>query len=75
MLSIEEIKQKIEAGLPGAKVEMLDPRRDGVHLKAMVSWHGFKGKSLIEQHKMVYAALKEELKEELHALSLETKEQ
>ncbi|MBI5797380.1 BolA family transcriptional regulator, partial [Candidatus Woesearchaeota archaeon] len=35
MLSIEEIKQKIEAGLPGAKVEMLDPRRDGVHLKAM----------------------------------------
>lgn len=74
MLSIEEIKQKIEKGLPGAKVEMLDPRRDGVHLKAIVTWTGFKGKSLVEQHKMVYATLKEELKEELHALSLETKE-
>lgn len=74
MLTIIQIKEKIERGLPGAKVEIKDPRRDGVHLKAIVTYRGFQGKSLVEQHQMVYATLKEELKEELHALGLETQE-
>lgn len=69
----EEIKQKIEQGLSGAAVEILDPRKDGVHLKAIVTWKGFAEKSLLEQHRLVYATLKEELKEQLHALGLETK--
>jgi len=73
MLSLEEIKQKIEQGLQGAEVEIRDPRRDGIHLKAIVKYKGFEGKTLIEQHRMVYDTLKEELKEELHALALETK--
>ena len=73
MLTKEEVKNKIETGLPGAEVEILDPRKDGVHLKAMVRYRGFEGKSLLEQHRMVYETLKEELKEELHALALETK--
>ena len=74
MLSIEQIKQKIEKGLPGAKVKIQDPRRDGIHLKAIIYYKGFKEKSLVEQHQMVYATLKEELKEELHALGIETHE-
>ena len=73
MLTLEEIKQKIEKGLPGCHVQILDPRKDGVHLKAIVIFKGFEGKSLVEQHRMVYDTLKEELKEELHALGLETK--
>ncbi len=75
MLTIQQIKEKIEAGLPGSKVEIQDPRRDGVHLKAIVIYKGFKDKSLVEQHQMVYATLKEELKEELHALGIETHEE
>ena len=73
MMTPEEIKQKIEAGLQGAKADIRDPRKDGVHLKAIVTFAGFKDKTLIEQHRMVYATLKEELKQELHALALETK--
>ncbi len=75
MATTTEIKQKIEHGLPGSHVEVLDPRRDGVHIKAIVAYSGFKGKNLLEQHRMVYDTLKEELKEELHSLALETKEQ
>ncbi len=72
-MELKEIKNKIEAGLPGAEAEIKDPRKDGVHLKAIIRYKGFKGKSLIEQHRMVYATLKDELKEELHALAIETK--
>ncbi|TGL76535.1 BolA/IbaG family iron-sulfur metabolism protein [Leptospira jelokensis] len=72
-MTIPEIQKKIEAGLPGCKVEILDPYRDGVHIKAVVTYKGFEGKGLIEQHRMVYATLKEELKEEIHALALETR--
>ena len=74
MLTIQQIKEKIEEGLPGAKVEIKDPRKDGIHLKAIVTYTGFKDKSLVEQHQMVYATLREELKEEIHALGIETHE-
>jgi stress-induced morphogen len=73
MPSLEEVKKKIEEGLPGSKVEILDPRKDGVHIKAIVIFKGFEGKSLVEQHRMVYNTVKEELKGELHALGLETR--
>lgn len=72
-MTIPEIQKKIEEGLPGCTVEILDPYRDGVHIKAVVTYKGFSGKGLIEQHRMVYATLKEELKEEIHALALETR--
>ncbi len=73
LVTLEYLKRKIENGLPGAKVQVLDPRNDGTHLKAVVVYTGFKGKTLIEQHRMVYQALEEELKGALHALSLETR--
>ncbi|GBF48938.1 BolA family transcriptional regulator [Leptospira ryugenii] len=72
-MTIPEIQAKIEAGLPGSTVQILDPYRDGVHIKAVVTYKGFSGKSLIEQHRMVYATLREEMKEEIHALALETR--
>lgn len=75
MLTPQEIQQKIESGLPGAKVEIKDPRKDGMHLKAVVIYTGFRGKSLINQHRMVYDTLREEMKEEIHALSIETHEE
>lgn len=72
-MTIDEIKNKIESGLPDSKVTILDPYKDGVHIKAIVIYKGFEGKSILEQHRMVYETLKEELKQEVHALALETR--
>lgn len=72
-MTLEEIKNKIQSGLPGSEVEILDPFRDGVHIKAIVTYSGFEGKPMIQQHRMVYDTLREELKEEVHALGLETR--
>lgn len=72
-MTIQEIREKIESGLPGSQVEILDPYNDGVHIKAIVVYSGFEGKPMIQQHRMVYDTLKEELKQEVHALGLETR--
>lgn len=72
MSNADLVKMKVEAGLAGSHVIMHDPRKDDIHLKAEVWWEGFKGMSLIQQHRAVYDTLKEELKETLHALGIET---
>ncbi|MEK6941212.1 MAG: BolA/IbaG family iron-sulfur metabolism protein [Nanoarchaeota archaeon] len=73
-MEVEDLKKKIEKAIPGARVEIKDPRHDGVHLKAIVISERFKGKTLLEQHRMVLNALKGDFKTDiLHALGLETK--
>lgn len=72
-MTITEVQQRIEQGLEGSQVEILDPMNDGVHIKAVVVYAGFEGKPLIQQHRMVYDLFQEELKGELHALALETR--
>jgi acid stress-induced BolA-like protein IbaG/YrbA len=67
-----EIQQIIENALPGAKVAVQDTVGDGDHLQAVVISKLFEGKSLLQQHQMVYAPLRETLKEKLHALGLKT---
>jgi stress-induced morphogen len=68
MLALEQIKERIEKALPGAKAEILDPRMDGKHLKAVVTYDGFRGKPLLEQHRMVMGCLQLELKtDQVHA--------
>ncbi len=65
-----EIQQLIETGLPDATVEVLGD--DGQHFDARVISPSFVGKSLIAQHKMVYATLGDSFEGALHALSLKT---
>ena len=65
-----DIKNMIEAGLPDATVEVLGD--DGQHFDAKVESPSFVGKSLITQHKMVYATLGDSFESALHALSLKT---
>ena len=60
----------IEAGLPDAEVMVLGD--DGQHFDARVTSPAFAGKSLIEQHRMVYATLGDSFDGALHALSLKT---
>lgn len=66
----EEIKKTIKKAIPGARV--IIPDNDGTHFEAVVISEDFMGKSLVQQHRMVMAALAEHLKERIHALSLKT---
>jgi stress-induced morphogen len=66
------IEQLIKEGLPDAEILIEDLRGDGDHYKAHVRSAAFKGKSRVQQHQMVYAALKGRMGGELHALALTT---
>ncbi|CDH46297.1 MAG: BolA/IbaG family iron-sulfur metabolism protein [Candidatus Competibacteraceae bacterium] len=67
----EEIASLIEQQLPGARATVRSD--DGVHFEAVVISEVFAGKSPVQQHRLVYAALGERLKrEEIHALALKT---
>jgi stress-induced morphogen len=67
-----EIEQLIREAFPDAKVIVTDLAGDGDHFGARVISEAFVGKSRIQQHQMVYAALKGKMGGELHALALET---
>jgi stress-induced morphogen len=67
-----EIEAAIRAALPDADVTITDLAGDGDHYAAMVKSVAFKGKSRVQQHKMVYDALAGRMGGQLHALSLQT---
>ncbi len=69
MITAEEIKGLIEAGLPGARVQV---RGDGHHFEATIHSSAFAGKTPIQQHQLVYATLGDRMREQIHALSLKT---
>ncbi len=71
-MAAEDIEQLIKASLPDAKVEIRDLRGDGDHYAAVVTSSAFAGKSRVQQHQMVYQALKGRMGGELHALALQT---
>ena len=70
-MNIEEIKQAIETNIIGAQANVSSD--DGHHFAAEVIYAGFSGKSLLEQHKMVYGAIGSAVGDAIHALSLTTK--
>lgn len=67
-----QIEQLIKEALPDAEVRIEDLRGDGDHYAAYVRSTAFAGKSRVQQHQMVYAALKGRMGGELHALALQT---
>ena len=68
----EDIVRLIKEGIPGAEVEMQDLAGDGDHWAATVVSQAFAGKTKIQQHQMVYAALGGRMGGVLHALKLTT---
>lgn len=69
----EEIAERIRGALPGAEVKVVDVKGTGDHFEAQVVSAAFAGRTLVEQHQMVYAPLQPWLKTgELHALALKT---
>ncbi|RXQ86809.1 BolA family protein [Elioraea rosea] len=71
-MSAGEIEALIRASLPDAQVTIEDLRGDGDHYAATVVSAAFKGKSRVQQHQMVYAALQGRMGGALHALALQT---
>lgn len=67
-----DIEDMIKAGIPGAKVTIRDLAGDGDHYAAEVVAEAFRGKSRVQQHQMVYNALKGNMGGVLHALALQT---
>lgn len=69
MVTPESIQSSIQANLACERVEVLG---DGQHFQALVVSAAFAGKSRIQRHQLVYAALGSRMREEVHALSMKT---
>ncbi len=74
MAEAETIISRIKQHMPSAEVRAKDLTGGGDHWQVVIKAKEFAGKSLIEQHQMVYKALGDMMKQEIHALSLDTKE-
>lgn len=71
-MDMQEIEQLIREALPDAQIHIDDLRGDGDHYAARVISASFAGKSRVEQHQMVYRALRGRMGDQLHALALQT---
>jgi stress-induced morphogen len=71
-MAANDIERLIKAGIPDAEVTIRDLAGDGDHYAAVVVSESFRGKSRVQQHKLVYDALKGEMGGKLHALALQT---
>jgi stress-induced morphogen len=71
-MDANEIERLITAAIPDAKVTIRDLAGDGDHYAATVVAESFRGKSRVQQHQLVYQALKGEMGGKLHALALQT---
>ena len=74
-MDLKEIEEHIKEAIPDASIEIQDLAGDNNHYSAIITSSQFKGKTKIEQHKMVYNSLKGKMGNELHALAIKTKEQ
>ena len=69
MINPEQIKQYIESGL---ECDFVEVTGDGQHFEAVIVSPLFRGKSKVQQHQLVYRALGDRMREEIHALSMHT---
>lgn len=71
-MDADSIRQRILAAIPDAEVLMIDMAGDGDHWAARVTSAAFAGKSRLQQHKLVYAAIGADMGGALHALAIQT---
>jgi stress-induced morphogen len=71
-MDANEIERLIKIRIPDAEVTIRDLAGDGDHYAATVIAASFRGKSRVQQHQMVYDALKGQMGGTLHALALQT---
>lgn len=70
---ISELRQLLSEAFPDATIDVVDLAGDNDHYQASITSTQFEGKSRIQQHQMVYQALKGKMGDELHALALKTR--
>lgn len=68
----ELIHRKIRESLPDSQIFVDNPGNDGAHFEAVVVSSSFENMTMVRQHQMVFKALENELKQEIHALALKT---
>ncbi|HZH24702.1 MAG TPA: BolA/IbaG family iron-sulfur metabolism protein [Solirubrobacteraceae bacterium] len=73
MPTTDELKQRIETSIAGARAEVVDLNGGGDHFRAVVTAPAFAGLSRIEQHRLVYAVFGADIGGPIHALSLVTR--
>jgi acid stress-induced BolA-like protein IbaG/YrbA len=69
MATVDSVKQGIAAGL---ECEHLEVAGDGEHFQALIVSRQFEGRNRVQRHQLVYQALGERMREEIHALSMRT---
>jgi acid stress-induced BolA-like protein IbaG/YrbA len=69
MVTAESVKQGIAAGL---ECEHLEVAGDGEHFQALIVSRQFEGRNRVQRHQLVYGALGDRMREEIHALSMRT---
>ena len=69
MVTPDGIKNSIENGLACERLEVIG---DGQHFQALIVSRAFAGKSRVQRHQLVYQALGDRMREEIHALSMQT---
>jgi len=72
MFSADRIEQILREKLPECRVRVNDDANDGEHFSAEVTSPAFVGKNLVQQHQLVYQALGEHMRRDIHALALRT---
>jgi len=73
MVEESELRKILHGAVPGAvRVDVVDTTGTGDHFEAVIVASGFEGKSRVERHRIVYAALGDLMKREVHALALKT---
>lgn len=73
MIQSDEIEQMVRGAIPGAQVTARDMTGTGDHWEIQVTSAAFQGKGLLEQHRMVMAALAGEMDRRIHAVQLKTR--
>ena len=73
-INSNELKNLIKEAMPDAQITLQDLAGDGDHYSVIIQSKEFKNLTKIEQHKLVYRALKGKMGNELHALAITTKE-
>jgi stress-induced morphogen len=71
-ITAEQIRDKIQEALPDAEVRVVDTTGTGDHYAATVVSTAFGGQSLVDRHRLVYAALGDAMRGPIHALALST---
>jgi stress-induced morphogen len=72
-ISMTELEQMLHEAFPDAEIDVVDLAGDNDHYQASITSAHFVGKTRIQQHQMVYSALKGKMGDQLHALALKTR--